>query len=120
MGSENQEKKSLDIRIAEIERKLDELTKTMSSGGELRASKEDIETFNKVLKASLATDWGEFCGINDCMKCIIVVCRGGGGGFCSQCRACIFECSCGPCNCDITGGRGGRLSRRAREFESFG
>jgi hypothetical protein len=115
------EKESVELRLAKIESKLDELAKGMGSGGgQMKASKEDIEAYNRVLRAAVATDWGEFCGINDCSKCIVVVCR--------QPRLCsidicsvdpCFECSCGPCN-EFILGRRGRFGRRAREFESLG
>lgn len=117
MSSES-DKKTLDIRLANIESKLEALTKNLQ-GGELKASKEDIETYNKVLRASLATDWGDMCGINDCSKCIVVLCRPShsGGIDIGKILPCIYECSCGPCNVDPS-----ILARakRAREFQSLG
>jgi hypothetical protein len=71
-------------------------------------SADEIRAYQKV-RDVIAADWGEFCGINDCFRCII--------NRCLRCytpvpipipRPCDFECSCGPCN---VGGMGGGLGR---------
>lgn len=95
-----EDKKSLDIRLSKIENKLSELTSVLGSRvSETKASREDIDTYLRVVRAALAVDWGDMCGINDCYKCIQVckVCR-----TCEvcvvACESCGVECTCGPCN----------------------
>ena len=61
-------------------------------------SPEELEAFKKV-RDLLAGDWGEFCGINDCFKCVVSCVQ------CSLCVTrcvlctppCVVECTCGPC-----------------------
>lgn len=62
-------------------------------------SAEDLKAYAKV-RDVIAADWGEFCGINDCYRCVTrcTVCT-----VCSVCvgrciQVCINECTCGPCN----------------------
>lgn len=64
---------------------------------------EELETYAKV-RDVIAADYGEFCGINDCFRCVqrclqVCVVR------CIQ--VCINECTCGPCNWGHLGGGGG-------------
>lgn len=107
-GSEKSSEKSLELRLTEIEKKLDMLTQRAPTAG---LSKEDIEAYRRV-RDVMAADWGEFCGINDCFRCIQLC-----GVRCLTTRCivrCINECVCGPCN--IGGGLGGGIGR----FEGLG
>ena len=96
----------------ELKGRIVELEGQLSKGGNLRRMAADItddelQAFVKVRDVIAFTDWGEFCGINDCFKCIVVQpCI----SLCTQrCfTPCIFECSCGPCN---MGGAPGGVSR---------
>jgi hypothetical protein len=85
--------KKLELRIVELEKKLESATKRSAVGS---LSEEEIKAYNKVREA-IAADWGDFCGINDCFRCIVVRCGGGGGGVGRCIVRCINECSCGPC-----------------------
>ena len=102
--------KSLELRLSDIERKLSAMTQRAPVAN---LSKEDIEAYHRV-RDVVAADWGDFCGINDCFRCIVVRCI----TRCVQrCIVrCINECSCGPCNVCYVGGGGGGLGG----FESLG
>ena len=93
-------KKSLEVRLSEIEDKLNELLGVGKR--ETKASEEDIQTYKKVLRAAL--DDQAACGINECSKCIVThcdrcinVCT-----VCRVCDRCIVTCSvCTVCKvCD--------------------
>lgn len=106
MGTEDS--KSLELRLAEIEKKLDALATRRTAVASL--SKDEIEAYRKV-RDVLAADWGDFCGINDCFRCVQLCAR------CVTTRCivrCINECVCGPCN--LGGGIAGGLGR----FEGLG
>jgi hypothetical protein len=53
---------------------------------------EEMQAYIKV-RDILAGDWGDFCGINDCFRCIIARCW----QQCLRCWQPCFECTCGPC-----------------------
>lgn len=114
-----EEKKSLEVRLARIEEKLNILTGSIKPEIlEKKASKEDIDVYLRVLKAGLAADWGEFCGINDCYKCIRVcdapvLCNA--PVLCKICSPC-YECTCYPCVPYSIGS----LQKGVKEFESLG
>ena len=72
-------------------------------------SAEEMSVYLKV-RDVIAADYGDFCGINDCFRCI-TNCR---SQICRVCRRfCDVECICGPCN---VGGFGGGV----RDFTQFG
>ena len=72
-------KKSLEVRLSEIEDKLNELLGVGKR--ETKASEEDIQTYKKVLRGAL--DDQAACGINECSKCIV-----------THCDRCINVCYC--------------------------
>ncbi|MCU7919085.1 MAG: hypothetical protein KZQ88_17510 [Candidatus Thiodiazotropha sp. (ex Dulcina madagascariensis)] len=95
----SKELESLELRIGKIEHLLEE---AVAKRAPANISAEEIAAYRKV-KDIVAADWGDFCGINDCYRCVIVRCL--------QCytatpqyRACDVECSCGPCNIGQFGG----------------
>jgi hypothetical protein len=101
---------ALEGRIAELENQLAGRAKRAGPPA-AELTQDDLAAFQRV-RDVLATDWGDFCGINDCFRCRIcrvcttcVICR--------VCRVCDVECICGPCNVGgMVGGPGG--------FSSFG
>jgi hypothetical protein len=103
--------KKLEMRIIELEDQLKELRARREPDD---VSADEIRAYQKV-RQMISADWGDFCGINDCMRCLVRLC-----GPCikwpsetiSRCVhlcACIIECSCGPCN--VGGFERGGLSR---------
>lgn len=114
------ETKKLEVRLANIERKISELSTALRPKVlEEKAAKEDIDTYLRVLRAALAADWGDFCGINDCFKCIHI-CRicSGGTQLCRACTVCLIcdvECTCGPCAVYS----GALVKKRTAEFEKL-
>ncbi len=98
----------LELEIAELRKLVEAATATSRQAPEF--TDEEMKAYRKVSDA-ISSNYGEFCGINDCFRCIAVcrVCQ----NLCSVCRVCkvcIFECSCGPCN--VGGGlMGGQISR---------
>lgn len=66
---------------------------------------EELEAFMKV-RDVLAADSGDFCGINDCFKCIIARCWQLCVLRCYPPPPCIYECTCGPCQQSVAGGGG--------------
>ena len=99
--------KRLEARIAQLESKL------ASAGRQEPAeiTAEEMKAYRKV-RDVIAADWGEFCGINDCFRCIRVC---GGGPCVIRCIVrCINECVCGPCS-PGGGGPGG-----GGQFGGFG
>jgi hypothetical protein len=102
--------RKLELRIKELEDQLQ--TQRQPKAADISAN--EVQAFLKV-RDMLRVDWGDFCGINDCLACRL--CgggSGGGGAVCRVCRACIVECTCGPCN--IGPFAGGGISR----FEQLG
>jgi hypothetical protein len=94
--------KRLEARIVELEQKLAAVP-TRPQATQITA--EEVQAFHKV-KDLIATDWGEFCGINDCFR-LCVRCQGGGGTASFRCiTRCINECVCGPCSVCAGGGFG--------------
>lgn len=92
--SDANEIKQLELRIVELEKKL-ELATRRASAAQINA--EEMQTYQKV-RDILAADYGDFCGINDCYRCIVLRC-GGVSQCITRCiQRCIFECTCGPCN----------------------
>jgi hypothetical protein len=105
--------KNLEIRIQELE---NELKGLRASRRELQdISADELRAYFKV-KDTLVADWGEFCGINDCMVCRICsvqpcrVCV----AICQVCQVCDVECTCGPCNV------GGLMERQVGRFRKLG
>jgi hypothetical protein len=97
--------KALQQRIDKLESMLAQTTKSREA---TNLTADEIKAYQKV-RDVMAADYGEFCGINDCFRCIIQRCY--------RCytpvpipipRVCDVECSCGPCN---VGGLGGGLGR---------
>ena len=103
--AEAEDIKGLEMRIARIEK----LVEKMAVGREpADVSAQEIAAFRKV-RDVIAADWGEFCGINDCFRCIIRCLR---CVTCVRCIVrCIVECSCGPCNPGFEGGLSGGIGR---------
>ena len=86
----DEEFEELKGRIVELENQLRRRTTKRVTD----ITPEELETFQKV-RDVIAADFGDFCGINDCFRCIVnciqlCIVR------CSQ--PCIFECTCGPCS----------------------
>lgn len=103
--AENDNVKRLEMRIAKLEEMIGQMGARRAPA---EVTAEEIKAYQKV-RDVLAADWGEFCGINDCFRCIIVRCITRCIALCDVvCRPCDVECSCGPCN---MGGLGGRLRR---------
>jgi hypothetical protein len=90
----NEQVKQLELRIVELEKKLELATKRTSTA---KLSAEELKAYTKV-RDILAADYGDFCGINDCFRCVVVRC-GGYTSCVTRCiQRCIQECTCGPCN----------------------
>ena len=104
-----------DDRLKRLEGRIDRLENSLTQRPRREAtdlSADEISAYLKV-RDVIAADFGEFCGINDCFRCIVCricqqACR-----ICQVCRICDVECVCGPCN---IGGRTGGIS----DFTSFG
>jgi hypothetical protein len=113
------ETKKLEVRLANLEKKISELAQALQPTViEEKAAKEDIDTYLRVLRAALATDWGENCGINECFKCIACWTCSGGPQLCYRCGPCLrcdVECVCGPCNIYY----GALLRKRTADFEKL-
>ena len=91
--------RKLEMRIVELE---DQLTQLRARPEPKDVSADEVSAYIKV-REMLAFDWGENCGINECMRCIARCdsCIRWPSETISRCVtlcACIFECSCGPCN----------------------
>ena len=99
--------KELSLRIEKIEKLLEGIAvERAPTATEL--TEEEIAAFQKV-RDVVASDWGKFCGINDCFRCVVVRCQTVCQIACDVlCNPCDVECSCGPCN---IGGLRGRLGR---------
>ena len=101
MGMPSQEEfDELKGRIVELENQLKgrAVQRDVSS-----ITPEEMQAFVKV-RDVVAGDWGEFCGINDCFRCVVQRCLQLCIVRCIQ--VCIFECTCGPCNQGQVGGGG--------------
>ncbi len=96
---EDDKVKKLEARVIELEQKLGQFTRRPEPA---HVTAEEIQAFHKV-RDLVATDFGDFCGINDCFRACFR-CQGGGGT--SNCFRCINECVCGPCSPGGFGGGG--------------
>jgi hypothetical protein len=107
----NDDLKKLDMRIARME-KLVETLVTRAEPTEISA--DEMETYKKV-RDVVAVDWGHFCGINDCFRCIVQPCVARCVQTCIQAciKVCDVECSCGPCSI-------GGLQGNMRRFDNLG
>ena len=91
-----------DDRMSKLELRLERIEKLMERAVTARQaeplSAEEIAAYRKV-RDVIATDYGEFCGINDCFRCIIVRCVRICQVLCDRIciRPCDIECTCGPC-----------------------
>lgn len=101
--AEKSDVKKLEMRISQLE----ELVAGSMKREAVDISAEEMRAYQKV-RDVIAADYGEFCGINDCFRCIIRCLRCQVCSVCQICQRCDFECVCGPCN---VGGLGGRLDR---------
>lgn len=98
----------------DLEGRIERLEKMFAAAPSREAidlSADEIQVYLKV-RDVIAADYGEFCGINDCFRCILcracAVCR-----ICKVCRMCDVECICGPCNI-------GGMSGGVGDFTRFG
>jgi hypothetical protein len=100
-----------DEEFEELKGRIVELENQLGQRGVKRTSEpitpEEMQAFAKV-RDVLAADWGGFCGVNDCFRCIVQNCW---QPCITRCLPppCIVECTCGPCNIGAAGGGG--LSR---------
>lgn len=85
--------KALELRIAELEKRLGEVSVQRQQVANL--TKEEIAAYQKV-RDVIAADWGDYCGINDCFRCVVTRCSCVVSQRCLV--RCISECVCGPCN----------------------
>jgi hypothetical protein len=90
MADDDQLKK-LELRITELETQLQAAQAPRQA---TQLTSEELQAFVKV-RDVLASDFGDFCGINDCFRCRVLPCQIGG---CVGPRPCVVECTCGPCN----------------------
>jgi hypothetical protein len=96
----------------DLEGRIDRLEKMFMAGPKREAVDLSADEVNAYLKVRdvIAADYGEFCGINDCFRCMLCrscsVCR-----VCRICRMCDVECICGPCNIGGMGGGAGDFTR---------
>ena len=92
--------RKLELRIKELE---DQLRSQRGQPDVSEISADDLQAYQKVREA-LQVDWGDFCGINDCARCIVRLCDrcirwpSETISRCVHTCGCIFECFCGPCN----------------------
>ena len=94
----------LEMRIIELENELKQL-RARREPEDITA--DELKAFRKVSEM-LHADFGEFCGINDCARCLVMRCNIDP----TVCRIvfCDIECTCGPCNLGrFTRGGGGRF-----------
>lgn len=101
------EMKELSLRIEKIEKILEGIAvERAPTASEL--TKEEVAAYHKV-RDVVAIDWGRFCGINDCFRCVVTRCSSICQVVCDIiCNPCDVECTCGPCS---PGGLRGRVSR---------
>jgi len=104
--------KELQLRIEKLESMLERVGTSRQQPSSLTA--EEMAAYRKV-RDVIAADFGEFCGINDCFRCVVVrcsLCQ----VFCDvRCRPCDVECVCGPC-----GLGGGGFAGGLRRFGNLG
>jgi len=96
--------KKLELRIARLE----QLVQGAPKREAVDITAEEMKAYQKV-RDVIAADYGEFCGINDCFRCI-GLCGGARCVSCFVCARCINECICGPCG-PVLGGLAGTLGR---------
>lgn len=99
---ESEDLKNFEVRIARLEKLVEQSVGRREASN---LSAEEVQAYQKV-RDIVAADFGEFCGINDCFRCIVRCLR------CFSCFHCIVpcinECNCGPCIMSgETGLRGG-------------
>lgn len=105
--------RKLELRIKELE---DQLQAQRARPEAADISADEVQAYLKV-REMVAVDWGDFCGINDCMRCVRLcdACIKWPSETISRCVhtcGCIFECFCGPCNWGgFSAGGGGRFSQ---------
>ena len=125
-SEEKKEPKTLEMRVAELEDKLAQLSVT----------EEEAELYRKVLKAAHAVrrrgkvqrmatgdvcQAGDFCDIVPCVLCgddLCDICE-----ICEFCDLCLICDICVICLCAVQGqgqGQGRRSSRGLRRFGTFG
>ena len=102
-----------DANIQKLELRIQELEKLLANAPArtqaTNLTADEIKAYQKV-RDVVAADWGEFCGINDCFRCIILRCH---TTLCiTRCiYRCINECVCGPCIQGHAGTFDGGLAR---------
>jgi hypothetical protein len=90
----DEEFEALKGRIVELENQLAKRGKSRVTD----LTPEEIDTFQKVREV-IASDFGDFCGVNDCMSCVQLCIQRCVQLCVARCiQVCIFECTCGPCN----------------------
>jgi hypothetical protein len=87
----NEEFEELKGRIVELE---NQLSARPLQRDVTQVSEDEMRAFVKV-RDVIAGDFGGFCGINDCFRCIVMRCWQPCITRCIQ--TCIYECTCGPC-----------------------
>ena len=89
-----EEFEALKGRIEELENKL-AAAQPAAASAKPEITAEELQAFVKV-RDVIAMDWGENCGINECMRCVVNRCV---TACVTRCiTVCSFECTCGPCN----------------------
>lgn len=92
--------KEIALRLERLEKSLDTVPRRAPMPD---VSAEELKAYTKV-RAALAFEWGS-CGINETSPCVVAcrvptpLCRP-----VPVCRACDFECTCGPCAQCFSGG----------------
>lgn len=98
--------KKLELRVQQLEQLLASAPQRTQAAS---LTADELKAYQKV-RDVIAADWGEFCGINDCFRCIILRC--GTSRCVVRCVVrCINECVCGPCIQGDLGTFEGGLSR---------
>ena len=103
--AEQRNAEALEMRIA----KLEQLLQGAQRQEAVNISADEMKAYQKV-RDVIAADFGDFCGINDCFRCIVRCIRCFNCFVCQVCRRCDIECSCGPCGIS-GGGMSGSLGR---------
>lgn len=103
--------KRLEMKIAQLESAMEKMAATRAPAPAQQLSAEEIAAYRKV-RDVIAADYGDFCGINDCFRCIVVRCVQVCRVLCDF-RPCDIECTCGPCNI-------GSLAGGLRRFGNLG
>src|SRR5258708_4753882 len=84
--------KKLEARIVELEQRLGDMPRRPEPAD---ISADELKAYQKV-KARLSADWGDECGLNECMRCLPASFR------CYRCLPASFRCitrcinECGP------------------------